>query len=242
MREKATRNSPVPATNGLVSLFLVEGVIIVLLSLATYVLLALLSYSSGDPGWSGTGENAAVVNWVGRSGAWLADVLFFLFGGLAYLLPLLLVIRAAGVYRGRLGPRDVQWDIIGLRGAGIVMTLVSACVLASLHFASDLQASAGGLLGRTLALAALPALELAGATLVSLTLLVLGLTLGLGLFDLGHHNLDLRQIRLRLGVLSLLGILVLLAEPTLSLQHQFFVVEGGQHLAFFDRLPGTVSG
>jgi DNA segregation ATPase FtsK/SpoIIIE, S-DNA-T family len=181
MREKATRNSPVPATNGLVSLFLVEGVIIVLLSLATYVLLALLSYSSGDPGWSGTGENAAVVNWVGRSGAWLADVLFFLFGGLAYLLPLLLVIRAAGVYRGRLGPRDVQWDIIGLRGAGIVMTLVSACVLASLHFASDLQASAGGLLGRTLALAALPALELAGATLVSLTLLVLGLTLGLGL-------------------------------------------------------------
>lgn len=85
MREKATRNSPVPATNGLVSLFLVEGVIIVLLSLATYVLLALLSYSSGDPGWSGTGENAAVVNWVGRSGAWLADVLFFLFGGLAYL-------------------------------------------------------------------------------------------------------------------------------------------------------------
>src|SRR5690606_33620946 len=63
----------------------------------------------------------------------------------------------------------------------LMMMLISACMLASMHFSSGLQASAGGLLGRTLSEVTLSGLELVGSTLLALTLLFLGLTLGLGI-------------------------------------------------------------
>jgi DNA segregation ATPase FtsK/SpoIIIE, S-DNA-T family len=163
-------------------LVLVEGLMIVMLAVALYLLLALASYSAVDPGWSRTGTGAAIQNSMGRSGAWFADVLYLLFGNLAWLLPVILVWRSVHMFRERKTLGDgFSWELLGLRSTGFLLLLISACVLASMHFASALQGSAGGLLGRSLAQATLPALELAGASLLYLTLLVLGLTLGLGI-------------------------------------------------------------
>ncbi len=180
-REKASRvdgNSP---THGLTQLFMVEGVMIIFLALAFYLLLAFLSYSPLDPGWSGTGKNAMVNNLVGSSGAWIADVLFLLIGKLAYLIPMFLLYRAAVLFRERQSTFEFSWPVFGLRAAGLLVTLLSACMLASLHFASALPSSAGGWLGRSLSTAALPVLQLVGTTLLCLTLMCLGLTLGLGI-------------------------------------------------------------
>jgi S-DNA-T family DNA segregation ATPase FtsK/SpoIIIE len=150
---------------------MVEGVMIIFLALAFYLLLAFLSYSPLDPGWSGTGKNAMVNNLVGSSGAWIADVLFLLIGKLAYLIPMFLLYRAAVLFRERQSTFEFSWPVFGLRAAGLLVTLLSACMLASLHFASALPSSAGGWLGRSLSTAALPVLQLVGTTLLSLTLI-----------------------------------------------------------------------
>jgi len=176
-QKNAEGSAPGP---GLRKLLLVEGVMIVLLALALYLVLALGSYSPLDPGWSRTGQGE-VLNTVGRSGAWLADILLLLFGNLAWLLPALLVWRACAIYRERRTPPHYTWELAGLRSTGFILTLCSATALASLHFASELQGSAGGLMGRSLAGFALPVLKLAGSSLVFLTLLFLGLTLALGI-------------------------------------------------------------
>jgi S-DNA-T family DNA segregation ATPase FtsK/SpoIIIE len=162
-------------------LILVEGVMIVLLALALYLLLALNSYSPQDPGWSRTGSGGAIFNTVGRSGAWFADVLLLLFGYLAYLFPVLLVYKAITIFRERKSPFDLSWEIIGVRVFGCLLVLIGATALASMHFATNLQGSAGGLFGQTLTSVLLPVLKMAGATLLALTFLFLGLTLGLGI-------------------------------------------------------------
>lgn len=181
VREKATRNDKPSPTSGLSQLFMVEGMMIIFLALAFYLLLALLSYSPQDPGWSSTGENETVNNLVGNSGAWLSDVLYLLIGNLAYLLPLLLFYKAYSLFRERQAVSTFSWPVFSMRAAGLVMLLLSSCLLASLHFSSSLQSSAGGLLGRSLVSLLLPAFQLVGITLLALTMLVLGMTLGLGL-------------------------------------------------------------
>ncbi|MDR2212067.1 MAG: DNA translocase FtsK 4TM domain-containing protein [Pseudomonadales bacterium] len=154
---------------------------IVLLALGVYLFLAIYSYSPQDPGWSRTG-NGGVSNFVGLSGAWLADVLLLLFGYLAYLFPLLLLYKALAIFHERHRPVAMDWELLGLRLAGLVLLVFSAAALASMHFrGTALQASAGGLLGAELSAMTLPVLDLIGSTLVFLTLLFLGLTLGLGL-------------------------------------------------------------
>ena len=170
VREKATRNDKPSPTSGLSQLFMVEGMMIIFLALAFYLLLALLSYSPQDPGWSSTGENETVNNLVGNSGAWLSDVLYLLIGNLAYLLPLLLFYKAYSLFRERQTVSTFNWPVFSMRAAGLVMLLLSSCLLASLHFANSLQSSAGGLLGRSLVSLLLPAFQLVGTTLLALTM------------------------------------------------------------------------
>ena len=69
-------------------------------ALAAYLLLAIGTYSVGDPGWSSTGNGAGISNSAGSAGAWIADVLLSLFGYVAYLFPVLLGYRAWALVRG----------------------------------------------------------------------------------------------------------------------------------------------
>ncbi len=162
-------------------LFMVEGVMIILLAVGLYLLLALNSYSAQDPGWTSTGSSPVINNTVGRSGALLADVLFFLFGYLAYFFPLLLGYKALSIFRERKATFAQSWEILALRGAGLLVTMISASALASLHFATDLQGTAGGLLGDGMSSMTYPMMGLAGSNVVFLTLLFLGLTVGFGI-------------------------------------------------------------
>ncbi len=163
------------------SVLLKEGLLLVLLALALYIFLALFSYSPTDPGWSRTGDPGNIANDVGASGAWIADVLLILFGYLAYLIPMMLAYRAFILFRERKRAGGFSWSMFALRSTGFLLTLVGATALASLHFASSLPESAGGILGNVVASLAMPVLDLIGSTLVFLTLLFVGLTLATGL-------------------------------------------------------------
>ncbi|MEX2366953.1 MAG: DNA translocase FtsK 4TM domain-containing protein, partial [Pseudohongiellaceae bacterium] len=163
------------------SLFLKEALLIVLLAIGAYLFLALQSYSPLDPGWSRTGDVNNIANDAGQTGAWIADVLFLLFGYLAYLFPLMMVYRALVIFRDRHQTGSFSWELFALRCLGFILTMIGATALAAMHFLAPLPESAGGLIGAGIVAVSLPAFDLIGSTLVFLSVLFIGITLATGL-------------------------------------------------------------
>jgi S-DNA-T family DNA segregation ATPase FtsK/SpoIIIE len=141
---------------------------------ALYTLLAIASYSPLDPSFTFSGNGADVKNLVGQSGAWFADVLLYLFGVVAYVVPAALVIVGLRLVRGASEP--VSWGLVSIRGVGWVSLIVCACVLAQAHFtsAATLPAGVGGVLGQWLVMVGEPVFGWVGLTLLCLAGLLIG--------------------------------------------------------------------
>ena len=165
-----------------VSRSLREGTLWVLGALALLLLLALLSYHPHDPGFSDTGEPGPVGNWIGPVGAWLAGFFLFLFGRPAYLFPVMLAYAGWLVHKEQSLP-DMRSRINTLlRALGFVLTLVTSCGLASLHWGGvGLPNSAGGVLGDLAGKGSAHGLSFLGATLLLLGLWLAGVALFIGL-------------------------------------------------------------
>ena len=111
-----------------------EAALIALYSVALYLLISLSTYHSGDPGWSHSGHVDQVHNQGGVVGAWIADVFLYLFGYLAYLLPVMFGYLGWVVYRGD-SPHaggDVYQCVI--RFCGLLLAIGGGSGLATLHF------------------------------------------------------------------------------------------------------------
>ncbi len=159
-----------------------ESALVVLGAIALYLLIALASYDPADPGWSHTGRYGDVHNFGGVVGAWLADVLYYLFGRLAYLAPLMIGYSGWLIYRGEEDTGEVNPVEMGIRWLGFVVTLGTGGGLAELHFAAgDLPMHAGGLLGVAVGASLASVLNLTGATLLLLALFLAGFTLFTGI-------------------------------------------------------------
>ncbi len=159
-----------------------EGTLWVLGALALLLLLALLSYHPHDPGFSDTGEPGAVGNWIGPVGAWLAGFFLFLFGRPAYLFPVMLAYAGWLVHKDQSLPDTRSRINTLLRALGFVITLVTSCGLASLHWSGvGLPNSAGGVLGELAGKGSAHGLSFLGATLLLLGLWLAGVALFVGL-------------------------------------------------------------
>ena len=164
-----------------------EGALFLFLAVSAYLLLSLLTFNTADPGWSHTGTDGPVRNAGGRAGAWFADIFLYLFGYIAYLVPVMVAWAGWIVYRGM--PRSDETGAARfhlLRWGGFVFTLLAGCGLAALHFASEpgtlpIGAGAGGVLGTMLAEQAVRVLGLLGSTLLLLALLLAAVTVFTGL-------------------------------------------------------------
>ncbi len=153
-------------------------------ALAGYFLVALFSYDAGDPSWSHSGGNVDVVNFGGAAGAWVSDLLFYLFGYLAFLLPIMLIYNGIILVRtNELSPED-RHHMLLIRWSGFVLTLLSGCALSSLHFAvtpETMPLDAGGILGQITGTRLSQGLGYIGATVLHLALFLAGVTLFTGL-------------------------------------------------------------
>ena len=188
-----------------------EVALILLWALAGYLLVALMTYSPQDPGWSHSGSGAPITNRGGIIGAWLADILRSLCGYMAYVFPLLLAYAGWLIFhaRGEGGRRGAVEALI--RGAGFLLTLVSGSALAALHLRGDITPAPlgpGGILGEVTADAALRAFSSTGGSLLLLALFLVGVTLFTGLswlrvLDLVGHLTLLVNRRLASTITSL---------------------------------------
>ncbi len=153
-------------------------------ALAGYFLVALFSYSAQDPSWSHSGSNGEIANFGGAAGAWMADLLFYLFGFLAFLLPLMLIYNGFILVRTRDLSAEDRYQMLVIRWSGFVLTLISGSALSSLHFLVEpgaMPLDAGGILGQITGNYFSQALGFVGATVLHLALFLAGLTLFTGL-------------------------------------------------------------
>ncbi|MGD9660618.1 MAG: DNA translocase FtsK [Porticoccaceae bacterium] len=160
-----------------------EGALIGWLLICLYLLLALASYSPEDPGWSHTGSRDNISNAAGATGAWLADVLYSLFGYMAYLFPPLLALRAWNVFQTRqVNQQPFDWIVFTLRFIGLILVMTSATSLAAIHYAGVEAAlpagvGVGGRLGDILGEAVTAAFNHVGGTLILIAVFLFGLTI-----------------------------------------------------------------
>jgi DNA segregation ATPase FtsK/SpoIIIE, S-DNA-T family len=157
-----------------------ESLAILLAVLALVLLVALGSYSAGDPGWSYSGDGEAVRNLIGPLGAAVADILLFLFGRPAYLLPAMMLVAAWLMFRNRMAALEPATRInAAVRVGGFLLLLAASCGLATLHWhAGALRETAGGVLGQFVGLGLQHGLKMLGATLLLLAAWMAGAAIG----------------------------------------------------------------
>jgi len=162
-----------------------EGALILVGTLALYLLISLLSYSANDPGWSHSGMSGKVANMGGRAGAWFSDIFLYLFGLMAYLFPFMVAYGAWMLYRERCEEEVDGSEAMNLtlRGIGFVLTMAAGAGLAYLHFQNGtaLPLNSGGILGDVVGHGLVKAFSFLGATLFLLSLFLTGVTLFTGL-------------------------------------------------------------
>lgn len=157
-------------------------------TLAIFLLLALYSFHPLDPGWSHSGTRKEIFNFGGQTGAWLADLLLYLFGLMAYLLPMLVGYFAWLTYRDKSfvqGEHQVVPTV--MKVVGFLLLMLSGSGLAHLHFTAGVgllpEANhPGGVLGHMVSEQSFALLFGGlGATLLLLALFMTSITLFSGL-------------------------------------------------------------
>lgn len=157
---------------------LAEALFLVLLVVAVYLMLALLSHSGNDPGWSQSASPSTVSNIGGPFGAWISDVFLLLFGHMAYAAPVLLAVGSARVLQEKSAPATLmEW---GIRSGGLLLVIFAGCILFHMQGGGAL-AQSGGVLGSMLGQPMVGALGHTGTILLNFAFFLAGVTLFTGL-------------------------------------------------------------
>jgi DNA segregation ATPase FtsK/SpoIIIE, S-DNA-T family len=164
-----------------------EGLLIIMSAIALFLLISFLTYNNTDPGWMGTGTKNHIVNWGGRVGAFLADVLLSLFGYVAYLLPPLTVFAAWLALRPERAEEPIPHHEWILKTLGFVLIVASTCGLMNFALGTHphLPIAAGGIVGDLVGTALLHTFNPTGGLLFLVTIFLCGVTLFSGLSWLG---------------------------------------------------------
>lgn len=182
MSQKKSPKTASPAANLHAQRGLREIALLVCGALTLFLLLALLSYDQADSAWTNYASSESVNNLGGSVGAWLADTLLFALGFVAWLIPLAAVVGLWRWFSGAGASSGFHW---GVRVFGVILALPSLCGLVGLHFPSVASylpvRNAGGVLGETIATALSQQLDIAGGSILLITLILVGGTLSAGL-------------------------------------------------------------
>lgn len=174
-----------------------ETLLIAATLFSLYTALALFSFDARDPSWLHAVQATAAYNFAGHLGAWLADTLFFTFGLLAYVIPLMVLsFTTISLYRQREGLSSSHLLLV-LRLSGAVVLLLTTCGLAAMMVAdiAHFTAGAGGLIGSLLIQGMLPWCSRLGTLLILLCCWAIGFTLLTGCSWLALIQWILERVR-----------------------------------------------
>lgn len=161
-----------------------EGIVIVLGGVALFLVLSLLTHDPSDPGWSRAGSSATIQNQGGVVGAWIADIVLYLFGRFAHLFPFMVVFIAWQMYREGVENFVSDYFTLSVRFVGVIFTVVTGCSLFWIRGSSamaELPHQAGGILGDVVGSAAFSTFGEVGGALLMLAIFFTGITLFTGL-------------------------------------------------------------
>ncbi len=161
-----------------------EGILIALGGLALFLLIALLTHHPADPGWSRAGGSAVIHNQGGVVGAWVADIVLYLFGQFAYLFPLVVVYLGWQVFREGADTFFADYFHLSVRFVGFMFTLVTGCGLFWVRGGgalADLPHQAGGILGDVVGGMVATTFGEVGGVLLMVAIFLTGVTLFTGL-------------------------------------------------------------
>ncbi len=181
---QATRNKTSSSLTPRILRLLREAALYVLGAIAIYLLISLWTFSPTDPSWSHLGTSNSVSNLGGRAGAWLSDVLFNLFGYVAYLFPLMIGFSGWHIYLHRKDPAPPGLKHRAVMTGSFIGAMLGACGLAGLHFAQSrtgMPFASGGWLGNAVGFGLASNFSFTGATLFLLALFLASVTIYTGL-------------------------------------------------------------
>ncbi len=158
-----------------------ETLMIVFCMLALFIFLALMSFHQADPGWTQTGLQPNIQNWMGPIGAHVADLLFFSFGYLAYFMPFGCAFLGWFSFKQVKNLLQLDYLNIALRVVGLMFLIIACTGIASINFDDMYYFSAGGLFGDIIASALTPQFNFIGTTLLLLCFFATGFTLLTGI-------------------------------------------------------------
>ena len=159
---------------------LLEALLIVIARFAVWLMAALLSFNPSDPSWSQTAWHEPIHNLGGVPGAWLADTLFFIFGVMAYTLPVIIIGGCWFAWRHRQNDDYIDYFAVSLRLIGALALILTSCGLAAINADDIWYFASGGVIGSLLSSALQPMLHSSGGTLALLCIWAAGLTLFTG--------------------------------------------------------------
>ncbi|HEX4501194.1 MAG TPA: DNA translocase FtsK 4TM domain-containing protein [Scandinavium sp.] len=159
---------------------LLEAFLILCSLFAIWLMAALLSFNPSDPSWSQTAWHEPIHNLGGMPGAWLADTLFFIFGVMAYTLPVMIIGACWFAYRHKETDEYVDYFAVSLRLIGVLAMILTMCGLAAINADDIWYFASGGVIGSLLSTALQPMLHSSGGTLTLLCIWAAGLTLFTG--------------------------------------------------------------
>jgi len=159
---------------------LLEALLILVSLSAVWLMAALLSFNPSDPSWSQTAWHEPIHNLGGVPGAWLADTLFFIFGVMAYTIPVIIIGGCWFAYRHRASEDYIDYFAVSLRMIGALALLLTSCGLAAINADDIWYFASGGVIGSLLSTTLQPLLRSSGGTLALLCIWAAGLTLFTG--------------------------------------------------------------
>jgi len=157
-----------------------EALLILVALFAVWLMAALLSFNPSDPSWSQTAWHEPIHNLGGMPGAWLADTLFFIFGVMAYTIPVMIVGGCWFAYRHRANEDYIDYFAVALRLIGVLALILTSCGLAAINADDIWYFASGGVIGSLLSTAMMPLLNSTGGTIALLCIWAAGLTLFTG--------------------------------------------------------------
>ncbi|HAX4473819.1 TPA: DNA translocase FtsK [Escherichia coli] len=159
---------------------LLEALLILIVLFAVWLMAALLSFNPSDPSWSQTAWHEPIHNLGGMPGAWLADTLFFIFGVMAYTIPVIIVGGCWFAWRHQSSDEYIDYFAVSLRIIGVLALILTSCGLVAINADDIWYFASGGVIGSLLSTTLQPLLHSSGGTIALLCVWAAGLTLFTG--------------------------------------------------------------